>query len=1425
MKKKLFFVLAALALAVSCQDNGLDDGQVPQNQIELTATIASPAASRVTYDVNNTAGYEAVTPSWTLGDGLFGFDDSGNAFNLQVEEIDEGGRAKMTVTDGTLAGPTLYVFYAPGMDKDDLSDADGNGLRTLEVDLSSQDGTLSDASPVLMSAKASVLNGGALLVFENNTAIVGVKRFKMPEAATVTGVTLHGVVTSGTFSVDGDGDIVLTPGSVSAVAATADDDEWTTGEGNICSTQVSFAVLPTDDALLTLNAVTATKEYANVAVISSVKIVAGYYYHMAKEFNLPVAQIGSVKYGSIDVAMTIANASDEDVTVTLLDDCTAAGRLNLTNTAGSGDVTLDLNGHTLTAPSTAHCLYVLGRTLTIQDSDEGGSIESDATSSYPLYIGTDANVTLNGGTVTNSVYRAIRIDNNGNFTMNGGSVSAEGYGIALAGSGNISVTGGSISGSRAISSISLTGGTTFTGTLSVSGGSLEAASSYGIYTSDGTINVSGGASVSSNGSGSNTNTVATAGTVSITGGTFTSASTSSATILVSGSGATGTISGGRFNSSALSTVTASNDGVVYVTGGLHSRAVQVKFAVDDDENEYVNLLNTDNDTKATYPFAVGAASENAAVDSVAQGTNYWKHATVEGAFINANQRAAVAAGTGTTIIQLDDATASATLNVNSDNVNGFTLDLNGHTVSATGVSPLIAAASDFTLMDSDGAGELNTTGNVALSVTAGTTTVNSGSLVGAVNAATVAADATLNVNNGYLYGAEDGDDVSADEDASVTLAAGWYRNEPSSDYLSGTVAQSGSETHNNRTYGWTIGVETAVVTVNDEEFASLGAAIAAANAFDGEAEADSVVTIKLLDNIGYDEQISLTNVNDKPIVLDLNNYTLSTDSTGKASFITTTGSLTIMDSSVGGGGQILSKEKNVLYLNSSSALVIVEKCLIKSTFKATSTAGGSASTNSIVYVNNGATLSVENNARIWATDAHVCYAGATGTVTINVENAELTSSNYCIYVGGAATVNITGEETSFYSTGGNLLMYCASASADIAIRDGYFYRNNTGSTPFSSTNIGQYSFTGGHFSAVPTNATAASGYRFDEDEASYTHTTTGTKLSYGYGVLYGLADVADVNGTKYTSFADALAAANIYDGEDATVTLTLLRDVSVDHATFSHASKNMTLDINGHTLSGTDSAAVRYTVSKTFNIVDNGAVKGKITSTKENVVAKAGSTAATINITGCTITSSATGEDYYHDAVVYLFNAKATMNITNCVIYSTGSLTGTTIIAGTAAITGSEISSGTSSTGLVGVCAYNSTASVTINSGCFYTSNTTSTRPAAYAASGTFTINGGFFYGGATSIRTSSSGNFESKFTVKGGYFNNEPSFSGHTPTYENCSLESASETYTHSVKGSLSFTYQAAPTEGAAEAAASLSEAVASYGAPVSGGVKFLRK
>ena len=212
-------------------------------------------------------------------------------------------------------------------------------------------------------------------------------------------------------------------------------------------------------------------------------------------------------------------------------------------------------------------------------------------------------------------------------------------------------------------------------------------------------------------------------------------------------------------------------------------------------------------------------------------------------------------------------------------------------------------------------------------------------------------------------------------------------------------------------------------------------------------------------------------------------------------------------------------------------------------------------------------------------------------------------------------------------------------------------------------------------------------------------------MSYGYGVLYGLPNVADVNGTTYTSFADALSDANAYDGEDATVTLTLLRDVSMTHATFSHASKNMTLDINGHTLSGTDSAAVRYTASNTFNIVDNGPVKGKITSTKESVIAKGGSTAATINITGCTITSSATGMDYYHEAVVYFLNAAATLNITNCVIYSTGSLTGVTVIAGTANISGSEISSGTESTGLVGVCAYNSTASVTINSGCFYTSN------------------------------------------------------------------------------------------------------------------------
>ena len=68
-----------------------------------------------------------------------------------------------------------------------------------------------------------------------------------------------------------------------------------------------------------------------------------------EEYRLPSeeAKIGDVIYETVADAFKAANASDEDVTITLLRSCMAGERLTIGN-GGTGDVTLNLNGKTLT---------------------------------------------------------------------------------------------------------------------------------------------------------------------------------------------------------------------------------------------------------------------------------------------------------------------------------------------------------------------------------------------------------------------------------------------------------------------------------------------------------------------------------------------------------------------------------------------------------------------------------------------------------------------------------------------------------------------------------------------------------------------------------------------------------------------------------------------------------------------------------------------------------------------------------------------------------------------------------------------------------------------------------------------------------------------------------------------------------------------
>ncbi|MCD8036792.1 MAG: S-layer homology domain-containing protein [Clostridiales bacterium] len=172
----------------------------------------------------------------------------------------------------------------------------------------------------------------------------------------------------------------------------------------------------------------------------------------------------------------------------------------------SSDVTIDLNGHTITKGSdfSGYLIGVVsGVTLTIKDSTGGGKIDGgstqyyygittngevivesgEVTGYYGIYVsGTDAELTVTGGTVSGT-NRAIHIAS-GEVTIEGGTVSSEdNYGIIQSG-GTLTVTGGMVSGGQRGINVN-------DGELTIEGGTITGGN-YGVIQFGGTTEISGG---------------------------------------------------------------------------------------------------------------------------------------------------------------------------------------------------------------------------------------------------------------------------------------------------------------------------------------------------------------------------------------------------------------------------------------------------------------------------------------------------------------------------------------------------------------------------------------------------------------------------------------------------------------------------------------------------------------------------------------------------------------------------------------------------------------------------------------------------------------------------------------------------------------------------------------------------------------------
>ena len=872
MKKaiKLFSILALLLCVVSCQISGVDDGLL--SPLTVTAVIDGTDATRVNYTVDNETAF-TVTPTWSVGDKVIGFDDEGNKFTFTVETVEDGIAAMSTggYTPTSITGNThLHAVYAPGYTADDIVAGE------LSVDLATQDGALNNNSRVLMYSTADLTAGVVCFHFEKATAIVGLRKFQLPVSFTtaVTKVTLNGVATSGTFRLDNGGLTFVPSTTVGAVTATR---TLVTNSSGICNTPVYFSVVPTKDAQLSLDADTPSKSYVNFQPIDKMDIEAGYYYHMSKIFYGPEAEVNGVGYGSVVEAFDAANEIDDPVVIKLLSNCQATEPIVLCNVRSAG-YTLDLNGKTLTA--TAKNTITLSLcTLTITDNSTDnpaayGTVTSSSAqidSVYVIYVQDEAQLKMAKGRITAPNYRCICFKSGGSGVLSGNAEvsSPNGYAIYLTDTG---------------------------GTLDIMDD----------------VRISGKGNVVYYGTGSSL----------ITGGII--SNTASGAIVYVNGDAELTVGGNcRINTSYASNrnpVFANGSAKAYVTGGCYGMPVYNAVTHDAEGNYYVNVVNNDPATAADYPYTVVQAPGNAVEISTVSSTYQWDFATPADAFYHGDKRSTQFEATS--VVLHNDLSFSEPLSLPSAHSKGLLLDLNGHRLVST-ASPAVSTGGSLTIEDAVGAGELVTSGDIAVSAGAGEITVNGATLTGAVTALEATGSARVVINSGWFAGGTG--DMTKSGSAKIESYGGKFKNSPVALLAEGCEAREISEVHNGITYNYQVVGGVAAATVNGEDCPSFANALSKALAYNG-AE-DTVVLCLMKDVKDYDKMLDLTNKSGKPFVLDLNGHTLGVVID---SCMTTTGSLTITDRSGTRTGKYTSSKRKQLFIFRTGK-VLVQDCIIECT--------------------------------------------------------------------------------------------------------------------------------------------------------------------------------------------------------------------------------------------------------------------------------------------------------------------------------------------------------------------------------------------------------------------------------------------------------------------------------------------------------------
>ncbi|MCC8029703.1 MAG: hypothetical protein LIO75_07925 [Lachnospiraceae bacterium] len=603
-------------------------------------------------------------------------------------------------------------------------------------------------------------------------------------------------------------------------------------------------------------------------------------------------------------------------------------------------------------------------------------------------------------------------------------------------------------------------------------------------------------------------------------------------------------------------------------------------------NTYVASIGDEKYTSLNA--AVSAVEEGQIIKLIASEVEVAAAITVSGSVeidLNGNTLTASA-----TLFKVADG-GSLTITDSSEDESGT---INISTDSASTVCFASGAGSGSTVAIDSGAINVTSTGGKAVLIWNASVDISGGAFTvsGTGSAHGIYAKAGT-ITGGTLKVTADGNAVSANTLVSSSVSGmmygGTYNVSPESYLLASGYAV---ETNSDGTYT-VVDKNVVTVTIDGETtyYTSILSALAAANA------AASDATITLIADIDLATSLTVKNTSSKTVTLDLNGYTITTatESFNGNSVLFIKTPFTLTDTSDEGYGSIVVESATLVnvienYTDGGSTVTLSGGAI-----SFTSTRGNAAT--AVIKNGSSGTVVMEDGAAITAakSSADSSYSGTKSMVGISSESGTITLNGGTITVGcgiGDATgisssssylASVTvadGAAIDVSSSAGNASgIFCAcvdmsggsvkaTSTSDSGTAYG-IYGKADGDGNSSSVSDGTVTVSGSTESCISGTIELTGG--------TYSHANVSNWAAEGYAV-YSNADgtytvasenvAAKIEDSESTTYYEMLAAAVAAANEGDTVTL--LNNVALDSCVTISNSANITLDLNGKTISQSD---------------------------------------------------------------------------------------------------------------------------------------------------------------------------------------------------------------------------------------------------------------